>query len=51
VVRLAVVTLTGLITAGLGFDVGGIFWGVSAGMVTVGVGLWLCTQGPAWRSR
>ena len=50
VVRLAVVTLTGLITAGLGFDVGGIFWGVSAGMVTVGVGLWLCTKGPAWRA-
>lgn len=50
VVRLVVVTMTGLITAGLGFDVGGIFGGVSAGMVTVGVGLWLCTKGPAWRA-
>jgi len=50
VVRLLVVALTGLITVGLGFDIGGIFWGVSAGMMTVGVGLWLCTKGPAWRN-
>jgi hypothetical protein len=49
IIRFLVVTLTGLATVQLGWDVGGIFWGVSAGMTTVGVGLWLCTKGPAWR--
>lgn len=47
--RLLVVSITGAVTVWLGFGVGGVFWGVSAGMMTVGMGLWLCTQGPAWR--
>jgi putative MATE family efflux protein len=47
--RLVVVTFTCAVTVWLGLGLDGIFWGVSAGMMTVGIGLWLCTKGPAWR--
>jgi len=49
IVRFLIVCFVGLITTGLGLDVLGVFVGVSLGMLTVGLGMWLCTQSPAWR--
>ncbi len=49
-IRLCVVSLTCAVTVWLGWGLSGIFLGVSAGMMTVGVGLWLCTKGVAWRA-
>ncbi len=50
VLRFFLVMAIGLATLAVGWDVDGIFLGVSAGMLTVGVGLWLCTRTAAWRA-
>ncbi len=39
----------GALSTAIGFGLVGVFAGVSAGMMTVGAGLWLSTYGPAWR--
>ena len=50
VIRFVVVCVVGLITLELGLNVIGVFVGVSLGMLTVGLGMWLSTHSPAWRS-
>lgn len=49
VIRLAIVVMVGLGATRLGLSLWTVFAGVSVGMVTVGIGMWLCTHSPAWR--
>lgn len=49
VVRLAVVSVVGIVATALGLDLWTVFVGVSLGMLTVGLGMWWSTRSPAWR--
>lgn len=49
VLRFLIVSGLGSASLALGFGLTGIFVAVSLGMLTIGVGMWLSTYGPAWR--
>ncbi|AWB32412.1 multidrug transporter [Orrella marina] len=49
VLRFLIVTSLGSLSLAAGFGLTGIFTAVSLGMLTIGVGMWASTCGPAWR--
>ena len=49
VVRFAIVAAVGGSAVAWSLDLGVIFWGVSAGLTSIGIGLLFCLLGPAWR--
>ena len=49
VLRFVVASGIGMLALAWSMDLDAVFWGVSAGLATVGIGLSLCLLGPSWR--